>query len=188
MRPPKIYLAGPEVFLPDAAEIGARKKMLCEEQGFVGLYPIDGESPEVAGERIDETIFAANVAKMRDADAAIFNLSPFRGVSADPGTAFELGFFFALGKPVFAYSSSSLDLFARVAEKFGARAGEAGLTRDAQGLLIEDFGNADNLMLDAALKRQGRAIWRPSVDLGLAELEGFSACLREARRFFDAQG
>ncbi len=185
MPQPKIYLAGPEVFLPDAAEIGARKKMLCEELGFVGLFPLEGELPAVAAEKIDENIFTANVEKMRQSDAAIFNLSPFRGVNADPGTAFELGFFAALEKPVFAYSNSAQSLFDRVAATFGAQAGEAGLTRDCAGLLIEDFGNADNLMLDAALKKQGRRIWRPSaVGVDLADLEGFSACLREARRFF----
>src|SRR6266568_1703481 len=105
MTNPKIYLAGPEVFLSDAAEIGARKKMLCEEFGFVGLFPLDHDLAEAAGEKLDEQIFSANVAFMREADAGVFNLSPFRGVNADPGTAFELGFFSGLGKPTFAYTN-----------------------------------------------------------------------------------
>ncbi len=184
MPRPKIYLAGPEVFLPNAVETGLRKKMLCEECGFVGLFPLD-QNLSAASEKIDEQIFAANVALMRRADAGIFNLTPFRGVGADPGTAFELGFFKALDRPVFAFSNSPQTLFDRVAEKFGAQAGDDGLSRDAAGLLIEDFGNADNLMLDAALKQQGRAIWRPSASAAdLADLEGFAACLREARRHF----
>src|SRR5258708_1028231 len=44
-RPPAAYLAGPEVFLPDAAEIGRRKKELCRRHGFEGLYPLDAPAP-----------------------------------------------------------------------------------------------------------------------------------------------
>jgi nucleoside 2-deoxyribosyltransferase len=191
---PKIYLAGPEVFLPDAVEIGARKKMLCDELGFVGLYPLDNEISTTGGEKIDEQIFAANVEKMRQADAGIFNLTPFRGVNADPGTAFELGFFVALNKPVFAYTNSAEQLFDRVAKIYGAHETPEGEFCDAAGWLIENFGNSDNLMLDATLKRQGGAILRPDAsrpaldhlsgfpDLG--DLTGFAACLRQARRHF----
>jgi nucleoside 2-deoxyribosyltransferase len=184
MSQPCIYLAGPEVFLPNAAEIGVRKKMLCEEFGLVGLFPLDNEF-HAATEKLDEKIFAANVDLMRSADAGIFNLTPFRGVNADPGTAFELGFFCAANKPAFAYTNSAEDYFDRVAEKFGLHRAPDGMACDAEALLIENFGNADNLMLDAALKEQGRAIVRPSVSLsGLDDLAGFSACLRQAKLHF----
>jgi nucleoside 2-deoxyribosyltransferase len=33
------------------------------------------------------------------------NCSPFRGVSLDAGTAYEIGYACALGKPVFGYSN-----------------------------------------------------------------------------------
>jgi nucleoside 2-deoxyribosyltransferase len=183
MPPLHIYLAGPEVFLADARAIGARKKALCEEFGYVGLYPLESERP-APSEKPDEAIFAANGALMRRADAGVFNLSPFRGVNADPGTAFELGFFAALGKPVFAYSNCAAPLFDRVAATFGVQPSGDG-PRDADGLLIEDFGNADNLMLDAALKAQGRAVLRPQVSLpDLAALDLFRQCLRQAREHF----
>jgi nucleoside 2-deoxyribosyltransferase len=39
----KVYLAGPEVFLPDAIAIGNKKKRLCTEFGFEGLFPFDNE-------------------------------------------------------------------------------------------------------------------------------------------------
>ena len=81
----RLYLAGPDVFLPDAVQAGLRKKMLCEEFGFIGLYPLDNDRAGATGERLDEEIFSANVALMRQADAGIFNLSPFRGVNADAG-------------------------------------------------------------------------------------------------------
>ncbi len=184
MPSPRIYLAGPEVFLPDAAAIGLRKKMLCEKSGFVGLFPLDNE---LAGavDGIDEKIFAANVVLMREADAGIFNLTPFRGVNADPGTAFELGFFAALGKPVFAYTNNAENYFDRVAAAFGAHRTPDGDFRDDDSLAIEHFGNADNLMLDAALKSQGREIVRAAVSLpGLDDLAGFGACLKQARLHF----
>jgi nucleoside 2-deoxyribosyltransferase len=185
MSNPKIYLAGPEVFLPDALEIGARKKILCEEFGFVGLYPLDHHLAAAPGETLEQKIFAANVACLREADAAIFNLSPFRGVNADPGTGFELGFFAALGKPVFAYTNEASPLFDRVAGEFGVHTTPEGERCDARALLIENFGNVDNLMLDCALKGQGRKVIRPEVSLpGLGELAGFMACLRQARLHF----
>jgi nucleoside 2-deoxyribosyltransferase len=181
----KLYLAGPEVFLPEAREIGLRKKALCEEFGFIGLYPLDNEFAAAADERLDETIFAANVAFLREADAGIFNLSPFRGVNADPGTAFELGFCAALGKPAFAYSHHGAPLFDRVAGVFGARAAETGFHRDADGLLVENFGNADNLMLDATLKSHGRAVLRPDTGvIGDDDLSLFAGCLRQAKAHF----
>ena len=43
MATPKIYLAGPEVFLTNALEFAARKKDLCRQHGFEGLFPFDAE-------------------------------------------------------------------------------------------------------------------------------------------------
>ena len=37
----KIYLAGFDVFAPDARQRGAKMKMMCAEKGFAGLYPFD---------------------------------------------------------------------------------------------------------------------------------------------------
>ena len=34
--PIMIYLAGPDVFLPNAIEVGKKKKAICEEFGFEG--------------------------------------------------------------------------------------------------------------------------------------------------------
>ncbi len=39
----KIYLAGPDVFLPDAIEIGRRKVEICARHGVTGLYPLDNK-------------------------------------------------------------------------------------------------------------------------------------------------
>ena len=161
-----VYLAGPEVFLPDAAGLGARKKALCAAHGLVGLFPGDD------GGGTDAAIFAACVAAMRRADAGVFNLTPFRGPSADAGTVWELGFMAGLGKPVWAYSNTAASLRARVA---GAAQGTGGVWRDGAGRLVEDFGNGDNLMIDRSLPPGGFV----RIERGgqVEDLDGFEACL-----------
>lgn len=149
----KLYLAGPEVFLDDAREIGRRKVELCIRFGFTGLYPLDGDPLlDTAAGAASRAIFAANLALMRSADALLANLTPFRGISADPGTAFEVGFAFALGKPVAAYSNLPGELKHRAHSAIGP-AGGAGRAPSllADGLHVEDFGHFDNLMLAEAL-------------------------------------
>jgi len=172
---PAIYLAGPDVFLPGAAETGARKQSLCARYGFAGLFPFDNQVPPGPGQ--DRAIYAANLRMMRSAAAGIFNLTPFRGPSADPGTVFELGLMAGLGKPVFGYTNDARDLCARVP---GATRGADGLWHDPSGYTVEDFGNADNLMIDACLAAASPGIVRLDADGRLDWMEGFEACLRLA--------
>ncbi len=173
----KVYLAGPDVFLPDAIEVGRRKKALCERYGFVGLFPFDNEIPKQTRKRADRLIFEANLAMMEQADAGVFNLTPFRGPSADVGTVFELGLMSGLRKPVFGYTTVLAPLLARVS---GARRGEHGGWQDKDGYSVEDFGNADNLMIDGCLAREGNGIVRADGGGRLDDLEVFEACLRLA--------
>ena len=128
---PRIYLAGPDVFLPDAVAIGRRKKELCLLFGFVGLFPFDNEIPPLtSSERADLLIYRANIRMIREADAAIFNLTPFRGPSADVGTVFELGVFVGLGKPVFGYTNRAGDYLSRVVASGGVGRDPAGAWRE----------------------------------------------------------
>ena len=39
----RVYLAGPEVFLVNAGEIGARKRAICVRHGLIGVFPGDEE-------------------------------------------------------------------------------------------------------------------------------------------------
>jgi nucleoside 2-deoxyribosyltransferase len=173
---PLVYLAGPEVFLPDAAEVGRRKQALCEAHGLTGLYPLDHDLTSPDGP-LDRTIFRLNVAMMRRADAGIFNLSPFRGPGADPGTVFELGLMQGLGKKVFGYTNAAETLLARTP---GAARDAAGVWRDRDGMVIEDFGNADNLMLDACLADAGAPMVRAATSCALSDLAAVETCLRLA--------
>lgn len=142
----RIYLAGPDVFHPDAAGRAASMKAACAAAGHEGVFPLDpaqAEYPAGAPEWL--RIHLANEAHIRACDAMIANITPFRGVSADPGTAWEMGFMRALGRPVWAWSEDISDLAARV---------------PPDGLMVETFGLADNLMLEGGVLLSGGAVLR----------------------------
>jgi nucleoside 2-deoxyribosyltransferase len=182
----KIYLAGPEVFLGDAIDVGGRKKELCAEYGFIGLFPFDNEAPPADPNR-DLSIYRANVAMVRQADCGIFNLTPFRGPHADVGTVFELGLLSGFGKPAFGYSNETESLIDRMRRDGLAAFDEASRQwLDASGMAIEDFGRADNLMIDACLAEQSHPLIRRNVRAAdrFTDLEGFVRCLELAKQHF----
>lgn len=178
----KAYLAGPDVFLPEAVAVGSAKKALCARYGIEGLYPFDQTLDGLDSSAAATAIFESNLAMMRAADVIVADLSPFRSVSADPGTAFELGYVFALGKPVYGYSDAAADLFGRMtggAPRKKLHTLSDGRTLHADGLVIEDFGLPDNLMLIEAIAASGGAFFagpggRWSAPEGLSP---FEACL-----------
>lgn len=132
----KVYLAGPEVFTKDPKETGKRLKEICKNKGILGLYPFDNEcNPPTS-----EAIFKANFKMIQECDAVIANISPFRGISADPGTVWEVGAAYALNKPVFLYSDSQNPYKERVRHAYPNLLG----TRYP---LCEDYGLTDNLMI-----------------------------------------
>jgi nucleoside 2-deoxyribosyltransferase len=146
----KVYLGGPDVFLADADRVGRIKRKICREFGFEGLYPLDNDKDV----RVDAArIFRANCRLLRQADLGLFNLTPFRGPSADAGTVFELGFLFASGKPVCGYSADESTYRARV-EAFGNVVEGSGRPWDNDHA-VEDFGLADNLMIVRAIEESG---------------------------------
>jgi nucleoside 2-deoxyribosyltransferase len=182
----RIYLAGPEVFLPDAMAVGRAKADLAAEAGFEGLFPLDQQLGLDGLPKLEQArrISLANEALMRSCDLLIANLTPFRGVSMDSGTAFEVGFMRALGRPVLGYSNLPGDYRAR-AEAYRARGIPPG-DCDAAGVEIEDFGMNENLMIAVAILESGGSVVegnapRTSV---MAELTAFSRCLEQARRLF----
>jgi nucleoside 2-deoxyribosyltransferase len=182
----KIYLAGPEVFLPDAAHVGAAKIALCRALGFTGLYalePADAPPRDAAPLARATAIFRNCLAQMTEADCAIANLTPFRGLGADPGTAFEVGYMVAAGKPVFAYTNDGRALEARVRAAAGGRLDAAadGELRDPDGLAVEPFGLAENLMLACATAAPIVVHAAAPADL-YRDLTGFQQCLELLKR------
>jgi nucleoside 2-deoxyribosyltransferase len=181
MRAPamKIYLAGPDVFLPDAHQIGKCKAEICARHGLTGLYPLDN-AVDLANERASLAIFRNCEATMDEADAIIANLTPFRGAGADPGTAYELGYMAARRKLCLGYSNDP-DLYADRVRRSSVVNTRDGRLVDAEGLTVEDFGLTDNLMLIHALDHHGCPLVVPKqapADLW-HDLTAFEFCVRQ---------
>ncbi|MGN0106752.1 MAG: nucleoside 2-deoxyribosyltransferase [Hominilimicola sp.] len=123
----KVYLAGWEVFRPDAVEVGKRLKKLCAKYDFEGMYPLDNECDNA------KDIYKGNIELIRESDCVIANVNAFRGYEPDSGTAFEIGYAAALGKKVIAYLSESRPMIEWV--------------KDENGYSVEDFGYPVNLMI-----------------------------------------
>ena len=184
----KVYLAGPDVFLPDAAEIGRRKVELCTHHGLTGLYPLDN-AIDTATNDASLRIFRGNQAMVNAADAIIANLTPFRGPGADAGTVYELGYMAGRGKLCLGYSNDPSTYADRVREFTEVTSHDGHLT-DAQGLTIENFGLADNLMMIHALDLHGGALVAPRqapADVW-HDLTAFETCVRMAAGRLAAAG
>jgi nucleoside 2-deoxyribosyltransferase len=180
-----IYLAGPEVFLPDAHTVMAEKRRLAREHGFEPTGPGSDEATQSSGSLSAAAIYERNEAAMRRAEICLANVTPFRGVSADVGTAHEIGFMMALGRTVWAYTNDPRDYAERVrAEWPGAQADEEATstpTRGRDGLAIEAHGLADNLMIHAGIQAHGGRLLEASALCKdpARDLSVYRACLRE---------
>lgn len=154
LKKQKIYIAGPDVFEPDAIEIGKKHSQSCFDLGFIGLYPLDNtidfdqDKPAVAQE-----IYRANLNLIDDADIVIANMNPFRGREADSGTVWEIGYAIAKNKTVVIYLSEGLsyiDKFGKYEKIVGDRLGEY---VDLNGKYIEDFDLPFNLMIACSVDK-----------------------------------
>jgi nucleoside 2-deoxyribosyltransferase len=138
----KIYLAGPNVFRPDALQWAEEARALVAKYGHQAMIPLDND------ETSPEGIFKSNIALITEADAVIANLNPFRGLEPDSGTAFEVGCAIALGKRVIGYLADVRPTVDKLAEHFGGSLAIAnGRPVDQEGMFIENFGLPLNLML-----------------------------------------
>jgi nucleoside 2-deoxyribosyltransferase len=144
---------------------------------LTGLFPLDNAVDLQQGDA-SLKIFRGNEAMMNQACAIIANLTPFRGPSADAGTVYELGYMAGRAKLCLGYSNDPTLYADRVK---GATA-QGGVRRDADGLIVEDFGLADNLMLVHALELHGCPLMVPRapVDDIWRDLACFEACVRLA--------
>jgi nucleoside 2-deoxyribosyltransferase len=176
----KIYLAGPDVFLPDAVEIGRRKVELCARYGLTGLYPLDNKI-DLAAADASLQIFRGNEAMMNEADAVIANLTPFRGPGADAGTVYELGYMAGCGKLCLGYANDP-SLHAERVARFSELKTSDGRLTDVHGLTVENFGLVDNLMMIHALDLHGcpLVVPRQAAEDIWHDLTSFETCVRLA--------
>ena len=172
----KVYLAGPEVFLPNAAEIGAAKKRICAAHGLDGLFPLDQEQPPLPPGELGTAIYHANVRLMMSADAIIANLTPFRGSAMDVGTAFEIGFCAARGLKLFGYANVGALLTERTRHTV-----KDGIRLDENGWVVEDFGFFENLMIDVPLREFGEIVTIDAPrDTQMSNLAAFERAVKRA--------
>lgn len=179
----KLYLAGPDVFARDVPAVAAAKKSICARHGFVGVFPSELAPLDASLPPLEQglAIHDALEQGMRACDALVADMTPFRGPSMDVGTAFEIAYVRALGRPVFAYSASPEAFESRVAAHFGGRT-----TRRADGMLegpdafaIEEFGMHENLMLDGCVRR--------STGVLATGADAFERCIAAAAEWFDRE-
>lgn len=148
MQKKKIYLAGFDVFYPNAIEVLDEKKKLCEAYGFIGLAPLDNEVDfSQSKEKIREVIYKANVELMREADILCVNLNAFRHGEPDPGTVFEIGYGAGLGKEIYIYVDSTDTMLEKTRANDPQCTCKDGVWFDGNGLMIEDFDGMFNLMI-----------------------------------------
>jgi len=166
--PPRIYLAGPDVFFPDSARIFETLRAHCARLGLQGVVPSDGGLSagfQGSGEVLAQRICESNIALIRGADGVAANLASFRGQEPDSGTVFEVGFAVALGKPVVAYGVPSESYAQRVAAAIPCAEDGAGVLREcASGAMVEGLGQRLNLMLSCSVELA------PSAEAALARL------------------
>lgn len=186
-NPLRIYLAGPEVFLPDALAMGREKVRLAAEAGFEGVFPLDASLDLTGLDPLEQArrIALANEGLIASCDVLIANLTPFRGASMDAGTAFEVGVMRALGRPVLGYSNITADYAtrARRVQAMGPFPGDA----DAAGVDVEDFGLSENLMIEIAIRESGFTVLTQDAAPGdgMRDLRGYVRCLEALRAHLD---
>jgi len=174
---PRVYLAGPEVFLPQSEQAGLRDAKLahCRTAGLLGVFPtvsgLTGATPSgLEARATGHQWFIELVEQLRSCDLAIANLTPFRGPSADAGTIWEVGFLIGGGVPVFAYTNDGRDYRHR-AERWAD-----------PDHAVEDFGLTDNLMLDRSIPASNGGIEVARTAVGavteFTDLSGFAECVR----------
>lgn len=181
-----LYLGGPDPAFPEAAALLGQKRALCSGKGFIAVLPGDSILVETEpSEAMAREIYADRVQRLRLADAAVLNLTPWRGPSCSVSAAFEAGFMAALGKPVFAYMNvqdeTEAELRARIEQDLGLELDRKGVWRDGFGGEIEDFGLPEELMLWAEARRLF-VIVTPDV---FGDLTGFEMCLEAVKLYSD---
>jgi nucleoside 2-deoxyribosyltransferase len=176
------YLAGPDVFLPNAVAHAARKVEICRRFGLRGLPPLNEEVETAASDlEVWQAIYQKDIAMMERCDIIIANLTPFGGASADSGTLIEVGWFLGKGKPIFGYSNTTESFESRMRRQLGDAHAEFG---------IEGFHLPDNLMIVGAVQSGGYPVFVPNDDKarGIDALDVFETCVEAAARSLAARG
>lgn len=152
---PKVYLAGPEVFLPNATEHAEKQRQLCYKYNFTPLHPMDN-TIDLDNKDYETAlrIYKADVSQIRECDIVVANCNPFRSTCVmDDGTAYELGFGNALGKVSYGYITKMESLTDRTIRDYRTEFDVASnLHIDKEGYAVTDaFDTSINLMMQCGM-------------------------------------
>lgn len=172
----KIYIAGPDVFFKDSLQIGEDKKKLCEKYGFVGIYPLDLLPVDLfsgiySTKKQAQIIKNACVNGIKDCDILIANMTPFRGVSMDIGTANEIGVAHILNKDIYGYSLDSRSYLQKLKDSDNfSHSDELGFVNyDNDHSTIENFDKIDNCMVTESCLKIFLSVDQDETNLSLFE-------------------
>ena len=161
---PRVYLAGPDAFRPDAEAHFQALAQECDALGMEALIPVECAIGTGTGPKRATRIYDGNMELLRRAGGVIANLQPFRGLEPDSGTVFEVGVAVTLGLPVVAYGLPQGTYADRVTAAMTTRRDGSGVLRDADSASVEDFGLPLNLMLSCSV------VLEPCAEAALAKL------------------
>lgn len=161
----RVYLGGPDVFAPNSREIGISKIAVCRRYCLEAVFPFVEEARPLFGTDFARQIFGRCTELMDGCDVMIANMTPFRGPSMDVGTAFEMGYMYARGGRVFGYTNVTGDYSTRVHH---------------DGMMVEAFGLADNLMCEVSALDSGGRVFRHAAASSKiwSDLTAFESCVR----------
>ena len=170
------------VFDPDPEWWFGIMKDICTKHGLVGVSPLDnqigleGMSPH---KDLVREIVRSDIALMHRLEAGVFCLDGFRrGPEMDSGTAFEIGYMCALGKPIAGWTQDPRSYPSRVEAFFhdvfeesklvpteaGEQGGTSGTLRDPDKMLVHSEGCFQNAMTQVGIELGGGQVF-PSVRL-----------------------
>ncbi|MBA2649787.1 MAG: nucleoside 2-deoxyribosyltransferase [Legionella sp.] len=167
----QVYLAGPDVFMPNCIDIGNYKKQLLAAAGYIGHFPLDPLIPDFKpNQETAYNISKGNETSMDQCQIILANMTPWHGSpSMDVGTAFEVGYmsckakFRPLDTLIIGYYEGDVeqDYSKRVAQYYNHQIIEQkdGRVTDITGVTLENFTLCENLMIPAAIKKTGGDIF-----------------------------
>ena len=122
-------------------------------------------------------IYRSDIGQIQACDIVVANCNAFRGALIDDGTAYELGYGNALGKPTYGYIDRLIPAREYTKSRCSFTTLADGRQVDEDGfVLVDDFGTSINLMMQCGM-----------LDSGGRLVEGdFEACLKAIRQDLDS--
>ena len=178
----RIYLAGPEVFLPNAREVGAEKRRVAAEAGFEGVFPLDN-ALDLAG--LDKAEQARRISLANEEPDALLRRTgrqPHPVPRRVDGRRHRLrGRLHARARAARSPATPTRATTTATDRTLSGRGPAHHFDADRPHVEIEDFGLAENLMIEIAIAESGCTVVRSHVTAGteMTDLSGFRQSLAE---------